>query len=190
MYLLDSYSAAFIITTLIWAGLESGLLLRDRKVASVSGKANGRSLYFILISAFLACLLLSTYTSLHISIDQDNRLLAGTLIIWLGLFIRWWAIVSLGKCFRIVVNLLPGQKLIQNGPYKYMRHPSYTGSLLIFFGFGLGLGNWMGLAVMFILPLITFMLRVGVEEKVLVSTYGADYLTYMRKTARFIPFVV
>jgi protein-S-isoprenylcysteine O-methyltransferase len=103
--------------------------------------------------------------------------------------LRWWAIYSLGNYFKVVVNLQPGQKLIKDGPYKYIRHPSYTGSLMVFIGAGIGFGNLIGLIVMIVLPLITFLTRAIMEEKTLVSFFGEDYLAYMRLTSRFVPSV-
>jgi protein-S-isoprenylcysteine O-methyltransferase len=187
---LNGYSLAFIITLLVWVIPEIWLLFRDVKVQSTGGKSNGRFMYWFLISAFLASILVTNLHSLALPLNQDVALLLGTLIIWAGLFIRWWAILTLGKFFRIVVTVFPDHKLIQNGPYKYIRHPSYTGSLLVFIGIGCGLGNWIGLAVMLILPLITFLLRARVEENVLVSSFGKDYLAYMKQTSMFIPFIL
>ncbi len=146
-------------------------------------------MYCVSIGAILACSLLAKYNSFGMPIPQDSRLLVGTLIIWGGLLIRWWAIYSLGKYFTVVVTVETGQKLIKKGPYKYIRHPSYTGSILAGIGLGFGLGNWVGLAVILILPGISYFLRAVVEEKAMLSSLGNDYLVYMRQTSRFIPFV-
>jgi protein-S-isoprenylcysteine O-methyltransferase len=185
---MNGYFIALIVTALFWIIPELWLLFRDRKVKPEGGRNNGRYLYFLLIYAIIACVLLSI-NLVNIPITQNSRFLIGSLIIWGGLFFRWWAIYSLGKYFNIVVTVQSGQKIIKNGPYKYIRHPSYTGSMLILVGFGFSLGNWIGLAIILIISLISFCLRAIVEEQVMVSSFGNDYLNYMRQTTRFIPFI-
>jgi protein-S-isoprenylcysteine O-methyltransferase Ste14 len=59
---------------------------------------------------------------------------------WLGLTIRLWAIVALGRAFRTTVEVDAGQAVVSTGPYRWVRHPSYSGLLLIVTGFGLGTG--------------------------------------------------
>ncbi len=189
MLKLNNYDIAFVITLLIWAVPEVWLLFRDRKLSPMGTKTNGKIMYYFSFIAILACLLLAKYNSLTIPITQDSRLLIGILIIWGGLLIRWWAMYSLGKYFTVVVTVKAGQKLIKNGLYKYIRHPSYTGSLLVGIGLGFGLGNWIGLAVMLILPYISYLLRAVVEEQVMVASFGNGYLIYMSQTSRFVPFI-
>lgn len=189
MLKLTGFDIAFVITLLIWVVPEVWLLFRDRKLAPMGAKTNGKIMYYFSIIAILACLLLAKYNSLTIPITQDRRMLIGIFIIWGGLLIRWWAMYSLGKYFTVVVTVKVGQKLIKNGPYKYIRHPSYTGSLLAGIGLGFGLGNWIGLAVMLILPCISYFLRAVVEEQVMVASFGNGYLIYMSQTSRFVPFI-
>jgi protein-S-isoprenylcysteine O-methyltransferase Ste14 len=187
--LLNGYVIAFIVITLIWLIPEVWLIFRDRKIESARGSFNGRFAYFLLISAILLSVLLTIFNFDLIPISENIRLLIGTIIICSGLSIRWWAIYTLGKYFSIVVRAEQDQKIIDYGPYKYVRHPSYTGSLLVCIGFGLGLGNLIGLLIMIILPLAVFMLRAIVEEQFMVSSFGDDYLTYMRKTTMFFPVI-
>jgi len=68
------------------------------------------------------------------------------IVMWLGLAIRIWAIAVLGNAFRTTVEVDPGQRVVSTGPYEWVRHPSYTGLLLIVSGFGLAEGNWLALA--------------------------------------------
>jgi protein-S-isoprenylcysteine O-methyltransferase Ste14 len=135
---MTSYFIAFLITALIWIIPELWLLFRDRKIKPQEVRNNGRFAYLLFILAIITCVLF-TNNSLTIPLTQDNRFLTGTLIIWGGLFIRWWAIYSLGKYFKIVVTSQSDQKIVKNGPYKYVHLPSYTGSMIIFVGFGFSL---------------------------------------------------
>lgn len=107
-----------------------------------------------------------------------------------GALLRRWCFNTLGKYFTGVVIVRPEQQVIQHGPYRFVRHPSYTGGLLMFIGVGLGLGSWLSLAILFLAHCLIYGLRVSAEEKALVATIGSAYSDYMCKTKRFIPFVI
>ena len=106
---------------------------------------------------------------------------------WLGLATRVWAIATLGSEFRTTVEVDPGQAVVSTGPYKWIRHPSYAGLLLILAGFGLALGNWLSLAACVVLPLPVLVRRIQVEEAELNRVLGDAYRTYQVKTSRLIP---
>jgi protein-S-isoprenylcysteine O-methyltransferase Ste14 len=95
----------------------------------------------------------------------------------------------LGRFFTVNVTIRDDHKLIQSGFYKYLRHPSYTGSLLSFLGFGLSLDNWLSLAIIFLPTLFAFIYRMKVEENVLSEQFGEQYQDYILKTKRIIPFI-
>lgn len=111
----------------------------------------------------------------------------GLLVMWLGLALRVWAIVELGSAFRTTVEVDPGQAVVSNGPYRWVRHPSYTGLLLIVSGFGLADGNWLALAVCVVLPLPALVRRIHVEEAELNLVLGDPYRAYQTQTKRLIP---
>jgi protein-S-isoprenylcysteine O-methyltransferase Ste14 len=109
---------------------------------------------------------------------------AGLVVMWLGLALRVWAIATLGKAFRTTVEVDPGQAVVSTGPYARIRHPSYTGLLLIL---GLGLGSWRSLAVCALVPVPALLLRVRVEEAELTRVLGDPYRRYQQRTKRLIP---
>jgi protein-S-isoprenylcysteine O-methyltransferase Ste14 len=111
----------------------------------------------------------------------------GVIVMWLGLATRVWAIAALGAAFRTTVEVDPGQLVVSSGPYKWIRHPSYTGLLLITTGFGLAVGNWLAVAAGLLLPLPGILWRIRVEEAELERVLGDAYRTYQRKTTRLIP---
>ena len=74
----------------------------------------------------------------------------GAIIGWLGLLLRWWSFAALGVYFTTVVKISADQVVIERGPYRVLRHPSYTGLLAAFLGAGLMLGNWVGTAASFL----------------------------------------
>ncbi len=111
----------------------------------------------------------------------------GTAIMLLGLFLRHWSIIVLGRYFRTTIELEKGQKVVQKGPYKYIRHPSYAGIVLFFVGYGLLSKNWISLLAAVFLPTISLVYRIRIEEVALVKGLGAQYAAYQGKTKKLIP---
>lgn len=92
--------------------------------------------------------------------------------------LRFFAVFTLGKFFTVDVALRPDHKIKKNGLYKIIRHPSYTGSLLSFFGFGLSLNNWISLFIIIFLVFPSFLYRIKVEENLLLKHFGEEFLNY------------
>lgn len=105
-----------------------------------------------------------------------------------GMPLRWWSIRVLAQHFTVDVSIRPDHELVRRGPYRLLRHPSYTGLLMTFLGFALCLGNWLSLAAM--LPVILALLwRIQVEERVLAAAFPDRYRAYASETKRLIPYV-
>ena len=104
-----------------------------------------------------------------------------------GMAWRTWAILTLGRFFTTNVAVRTGHRVIRQGPYRWMRHPSYTGGLTTFFGLGLALANWLSLVVLMVMMVTVYIYRMNVEEKVLIAALGDEYLEYSRQTKRLIP---
>jgi protein-S-isoprenylcysteine O-methyltransferase Ste14 len=114
---------------------------------------------------------------------------AGIVILMLGLAIRCVAIISLGKSFSSNVAIHATQRVYQNGLYSLLRHPSYTGLLLIFFAVGLHARNPMCLLCAFVPPTAALLYRIHVEEFALQAAFGDEYRNYMTHTKRLVPWV-
>ena len=118
----------------------------------------------------------------------------GLYLIGLGLFLcgvilRWYSIWYLGRYFTVDVAIAKEHRLINAGPYRLIRHPSYTGALIAFLGFGSCLGNWLSILCL-MLPIVgAFIWRIHVEERALTEALGDDYRAYMRRTKRLIPLI-
>lgn len=104
-----------------------------------------------------------------------------------GLALRWSAILTLKRFFTINVAVLENHQLITHGPYRFIRHPSYTGTLLCLLGIGLALENALSLLLIFGIPLVALLNRIRVEERVLSDAFQEDYADYSRRTARLLP---
>jgi protein-S-isoprenylcysteine O-methyltransferase len=111
----------------------------------------------------------------------------GAAIFLVGLAIRWYAIVYLGRFFTVNVAIAADHRLIDSGPYRFIRHPSYAGALMAFLGLGLTIGNWVSLALLLAPTLMVFQRRMDVEESALIHAFGTRYQDYMRRTKRLLP---
>jgi protein-S-isoprenylcysteine O-methyltransferase Ste14 len=78
-------------------------------------------------------------------------------------------------------------RLVVGGPYRHLRHPSYTGAILMFVGVGVGLGNWLSLAACLVLPAVGYVQRIPREEALLRQELGEPYAEYARHTDRLVP---
>ncbi len=104
-----------------------------------------------------------------------------------GLALRWWSIWTLGRFFTVQVAIANDHRLIEQGPYRLLRHPSYTGSLMMFVGFGLYIGNWATLIAMLVPVFCVFAWRIHVEETALSETFGDAWRAYAKRTWRLVP---
>jgi protein-S-isoprenylcysteine O-methyltransferase Ste14 len=113
----------------------------------------------------------------------------GIALIPLGVGLRWYSIRVLGQYFTRDVAVSVDQRVVERGPYRYLRHPSYTGTFVTMLGVGVATGNWASVTCLLACVFAGHYYRVRVEEKALVQTLGQPYVQYMRRTKRFVPMV-
>jgi protein-S-isoprenylcysteine O-methyltransferase Ste14 len=184
------------VTGAVWLVLELALLARDRQRGTGgTGRDRGtRSLNFgLIVLAILAADALMRAIGSHSPLRIPGAgadgwpIITGLVIAWAGLAIRVWAIVVLGRSFRTTVEVDAAQPVVSRGPYRWVRHPSYTGLLLIAAGYGLALGTWPGLVICLVLPVAALLRRIRVEEAELTRVLGDPYRDYRDHTKRLIP---
>ncbi len=112
---------------------------------------------------------------------------AGLVMLFAGTALRWAAIRALWSYFTVNVSILEGQRVIKRGLYGVVRHPSYTGLLLRYLGFGLAFANWLSAALIFLPLLAATLYRIRVEEAALGEHFGEEYESYARDTKRLVP---
>ena len=111
----------------------------------------------------------------------------GCSLLMAGLSLRSYAVMTLRRYFTVDLAIQSGHRLIRHGPYRVVRHPSYTGALLCFSGLALSFGCW-ATAIMIILPVISIYLwRIAKEEHILTDAFGPAYQEYRYHTYRLIP---
>jgi protein-S-isoprenylcysteine O-methyltransferase len=185
-------NSAAPILGLIYVVSELGLSLKKRaKAADTRGRDRGSlGLLWIVIgvSVFLGFNVAYALPAARMGGGMVVRYL-GVVLFAAGLSIRWYSIVHLGRFFTVNVAIADNHRLIDTGPYRFVRHPAYTGALMAFLGLGLCLDNWASLLVLMVPVFLAFLRRMRVEESVLLQGLGDPYRDYMTRTKRLIPAV-
>lgn len=111
----------------------------------------------------------------------------GIVVMVAGVLLRQWAILTLGKYFTVDVRVRPDQQVIDRGPYRFVRHPSYTGLIVFFVGVGLALTDWASLIVLAVIPTVGLLVRIRAEERALSVGLGDEYRRYAAGRPRLFP---
>jgi protein-S-isoprenylcysteine O-methyltransferase Ste14 len=105
----------------------------------------------------------------------------------IGIFVRQWAIFVLGRFFTVDVRVHPNQTVVDRGPYRWVRHPSYSALVVFFVGVGLALSNWASLIVLALVPTAALLVRIHSEERALIAGLGDEYERYASTHRRLFP---
>jgi len=178
----------FALALALIFGLEVWLKRRERTGADAS--RDGGTLKLISRCRNLAFLIAMTsafYPLVALPGGRASQLLTGATLVFAGFLLRFWAVAKLGPFYTNVVALSAEQRIIKTGPYKYARHPGYSGALLFYLGIGIATGSLWGLVLIMLLVAYAFGRRMKVEEKVMLEAFGQEYLDYMQKTKKLIP---
>ena len=128
------------------------------------------------------------FMELPFSGTECQAIALGLLLV--GLAIRWFSILSLGKMFTVNVAIQSDHVLYQQGFYKFVRHPSYTGLLIAFLGLAIDHGTWIDVAIIMIPITAALFYRILKEEEALIGKFGKQYEEYAARTKRLIPGIV
>jgi protein-S-isoprenylcysteine O-methyltransferase Ste14 len=180
-----------MVTLAVWAAVEVTLLARD--LARGKGStARDRGTRSLLVAGWLVAFVAAMWLADQFGAASGWRLgrwhtAAGLMVMWIGLAIRIWSVIVLGSAFRTTVEVDAGQQIVDRGPYRLVRHPSYTGILLIALGYALTLGNWLSVVILLVIPMATMLRRIAVEEAMLTEVIGQPYIAYKQRTKRLVP---
>jgi protein-S-isoprenylcysteine O-methyltransferase Ste14 len=114
--------------------------------------------------------------------------IVGTIVTAGGLLFTVWARIHLGKYWSAMITLKQGHELIRSGPYRFVRHPIYTGYILAALGSAITYSSGDALAG-FVVIGATCLLKIRREEKILTSEFGDQYLQFKTEVAMLVPFV-
>jgi protein-S-isoprenylcysteine O-methyltransferase Ste14 len=178
-------------TVYVWVSVSEFLLIRKSE-RSPSYSQDAGTLRLIMIGNQVAIFagFAASFLPWFVTPWPGISFIFGTCMLLGGGILRRVCFRVLGKYFTVAVIVNSDQPVIEHGPYRLVRHPSYTAYFMILLGIGIALGNWLSVVILFAVPCFVYARRVQAEEKALLETIGEPYRAYMSRTKRFIPFLV
>jgi protein-S-isoprenylcysteine O-methyltransferase Ste14 len=184
------YSWLFWAVFLLTYAPEFALIARSRPAQGE--KTDQGSMTVIMMAGWIGMLGAFSVAGIRpfvITHGQKTWFVTGLVILLCGSLLRRHCWRMLGKHFTGDVRASAEQPVIQQGAYRWVRHPSYTGGMLMYLGTGIALTNWLSAAIIALTGGAAYLYRVRVEEQALRANLGVRYEEYMRRTKRFVPFV-
>ncbi len=183
-------SVVWLVLVYGWVASEIFIGIRTRTKRSTGNVRDRGSLLFLWIG-----ITLGVTASSWIGQTRPPNMFGGAnwaklvsvILMIAGLVIRWKAIASLGKSFSSNVAIQGKQELATTGLFRFVRHPSYLGLLLVFLAVALHSDNWLGFAAALVPATAALLYRIHVEEAALIAAFGDEYASYCRHTKRLIP---
>jgi protein-S-isoprenylcysteine O-methyltransferase Ste14 len=175
--------AVIICIYAFWLMFEIRVSRRDFNEKKVSSDYGTREFY----GFSHALTILSALWFKPIWITPGIYHLIGFFIFIFGIFFRSWAIQTLGKYYSHIVRKLDGHKIINTGPYKFLRHPAYSGMITAHIGITIFYFNYITLLIFLFLFIPSIIVRIIIEEKTLINI--KDYLKFFKNTKRIIPYL-
>ena len=181
----------FAIFVLIASEIFGAALVPQLRRRSATRVKRDRGSRVLITFAILVSMLIAFYFGYaNVGGLPDWIFYVGIFLMFLGVLVRQYAIAILGRFFSLSVEIAEDQKVVDKGPYRLVRHPSYTGVLITSIGLGLAVQSLGALLVLLLFFGISFGYRMYVEERTLLSALGQDYASYMKKTKRLVPFII
>lgn len=178
----------YLVLLGLFLSVEALLILRRRSNEGHVPEDRGfrsRALLVFLLSNLVAIPCLRFFPAASFGTYRTSCI--GVALLLSGLLLRWWSIIHLGRFFTVDVVIAADHRVVDSGPYRLIRHPSYTGVLLIIAGVALCFGNFASALVLIVPNLALLMQRMRIEEAALSQGLGEPYRTYMSRTKRLIP---
>ena len=116
-------------------------------------------------------------------------MILGLAITVLGLILTLSARISLGTNWSGAVTFKENHKLIEKGPYAFVRHPIYSGILLMGLGTIIFVGNFIGV-IGLVLLFISLFIKLKQEEKLMIEHFKKEYIDYKKRTKALIPYLL
>jgi protein-S-isoprenylcysteine O-methyltransferase Ste14 len=182
---------AYILIAVFFAWME-----RRRKSPEAKERKTGqfdRGTQAVLKTAFLAAAVVLILAPV---LEHAGKLvyhpilgIAGLVIMMGGMALRWWASEVLGAFYTRTLLITSEHRVVDQGPYRLVRHPGYLGILALFVGAGSATGSWIAAGVITLLISAAYVYRIRMEETMLTTALGEPYRAYMAHTKRLIPFI-
>jgi len=169
---------------------EVALSVMKRSQSGAASKDQSfRLIWAVMPTTAVSCLLVAHLVPSATLPSASELYFIGLAVVLVGLVMRWGAVLQLGRFFTVDVNVAGDHRVIDSGFYRYVRHPSYSGVVIMFIGLGLCTANALSLAICALPPFLALRVRMNVEEKMLAEGLGEPYRDYMRRTKRLFPLI-
>jgi protein-S-isoprenylcysteine O-methyltransferase Ste14 len=179
---------------LIWLVLSWYGALAGTRTGNASGKIEirkHRNVFWFVLPMLIAWFFYLPFADRHRIATSSSVLLR-----WLGLAlfgVAYWlrveSIRAQGQQFSCAVAIQEQHRLTTSGPYRWVRHPAYTGVIGIIAGLSLVFANPPAAAIMSLLVWIWMETRIRDEEKLLQQEFGSEFNRYAQRTRKLIPFL-
>jgi protein-S-isoprenylcysteine O-methyltransferase Ste14 len=177
--------------TILYGLFELYMGISNRKGRTIEKSGDRLSIWMMTLGISLGYWISFIIGSTHIGriYHWNTFFIIGSVIEAIGLIVRVRAITTLKKQFTYTVTKIENHELIENGLYKYIRHPGYLGQLIIFLGISLTISNWLSVIGMIVPVFLGYFYRINVEERFMIKQMGEKYINYQNHTKRLIPFI-
>jgi protein-S-isoprenylcysteine O-methyltransferase Ste14 len=108
-------------------------------------------------------------------------------IVAVRIWLKWWAIFTLGEYWSVQIEIRESHKLIKDGPYRYLRHPAYLSNLMEYLGVALIANAYYTLIGVLLIYLPLNLIRFRLEEKELIRKFGEEYEDYRKEVPALLP---
>ena len=187
--------AAYLLFALVWIVFYAYWLISAWRTRTPVKRRLSRSSFFlygfvwvaiwiILVNWFFPSILAEKIVP-----DGIGFTLAGLVITVAGLAFAVWARIHLGTNWSGMPTIREQHTLTRTGPYRFVRHPIYSGIILGLFGTAVGIGY----AVVFccvLLVFVLFVIKFRMEEQFLEEEFGEEYARYRKDVKALIPYVL
>ena len=180
---ITNFDLIIVLIYLFWIVFESTISIKERDKGEKTSDFG--TLEFYAISQALTFLSALWFDSIWPSPSFAHFL--GSIVFLFGICFRLWAIITLGHYYSHIVREIDDHKIIDSGPYKYIRHPAYVGMIVAHFGIVLYFFNLVTLLIFFLALIPAIIFRIFVEEKTLFKIEG--YSDYAQTRKRLIPLI-
>ena len=161
----------------------------SKKDSSVQDQGSLRVILVVIAISIIAGVGLKNVSTTRLSLPTEVTDGLSVILTVAGLSLRWVSIIILGRFFTVNVAVHRDQYVVKTGPYRFIRHPSYSGMLIAFLGLGIYCANWLSLFVIILPITLATQNRIQKEEAVLLAGLGSAYKAYCEETKRLIPWI-
>jgi len=183
-------TAVVILCWFVFAGI---FLFRKTGKAPPEEKRDSKSIVGLILQALSFAVVGLFQRAPFTPISSGSRAvavslsLAAILVALVSISIVRAAVKMLGQEWSVTARVVEGHKLATEGPYRFVRHPIYSGMLGMLLATGLAISNWLALIAAIVIYFIGTVIRIRSEERLLREALGPEFESYARSAPALVP---